>query len=65
MRLLSHLHTATPPYATQCMASDVPPTETEIEDAAEKGSIEQPGGVQNDSEAAFEAETDEMAKDQP
>lgn len=42
-----------------------PSTETEDEQAQERGDISQPGGVQTDSEAAFEAETDEMAKDQP
>ncbi len=45
--------------------NDAPSTELEDEQAAEKGPITQPGGVQVDDEAAFEAEVDDMAKDQP
>ncbi len=42
-----------------------PSTEVDVEQAAEKGDISQPGGVQQDSEAAFEAELDQTAKDEP
>ena len=41
------------------------PSEMQDELDAEKGDISQPGGVQQDSEAAFEAELDQSAKDEP
>jgi hypothetical protein len=44
---------------------DEPSTETEIAEALEKPSPALPGQVQDQGEAAFEAEVDAEAKDQP